>query len=260
MARSSSTCASSSSFQHPPSNAGRLVIFVPLHQKLLSYLQPVLLKRSLSEISGYLELRLYHNRFQLLTAGALYSDGERYFPAVAVARHLSAFLPAAKRVLVLGAGLGSIVQVMRARGLHPHYTLVEKDKAVLSWTRQILSEDNRGSRPRQPDQDVDQGDVDEEALLDDAEAFMARNQRKFDLAFVDLFAGRDVPDFVITPAFLDQCRKSLSAGGHLALNYLEADQARWNQLRKAFSDIFPGCDVISKDDNRILISLPATTE
>jgi spermidine synthase len=219
------------------------MLSIPLAQKLLSYLQPVVLERSPSDVSGYLELRLYHNRFQLLTAGAIYSDGQRYFPAVAVARHLGAFLPTVKQVLVLGAGLGSIVQVMRVGGCRPHYTLVEKDEAVLRWTRKVLDEDAQEVFAGQPV---------------DAEAFMAQNRRKYDLIFVDLFAGRYVPDFVTKGAFLRTCRDALSSGGHLALNYVEVDQARWNQLRQLFAEIFPGFHLISRNDNRILISRRAS--
>jgi spermidine synthase len=235
------------------------MLSIPLHQRLLSYLQPVLLKRSPSDVSGFLELRLYHDRLQLLTAGALYSDGERYFPAVAVAQHLGDFLPTASRVLVLGAGLGSIVQVMRARGLCPRYTLVEKDNVVLRWTREVLDEGNERAPSGRTDQAVDRGEKGVEELLGDAEAFMARNERKYDLVFVDLFAGRDVPDFVTTGVFLRQCRAGLSPGGHLALNYLETDRGRWSRLRTAFAEVFPACHIISKDDNRILISRPALT-
>lgn len=235
------------------------MLSIPLHQKLLSYLQPVLLERALSEVSGYLELRLYHNRFQLLTTGALYSDGDDYFPAVAVARHLRAFLPTAKRVLVLGAGLGSMVQVMRARGCHPHCTLVEKDEAVLRWTRQVLSkgEESTSFRPAAATIARDGGPEDE-LLLGDAEAFMADNQRKFDLVFVDLFSGRDVPEFVTRAAFLRRSRSALGPGGHLALNYLERDQDGWHRLKAAFDEVFPGGHIISKDDNRILISQPTS--
>jgi hypothetical protein len=47
-----------------------------------------------------------------------------------------------KTVLVLGAGLGSIVQVMRARGYAPNYTLVEKDETVLGWAIEPLGKGN----------------------------------------------------------------------------------------------------------------------
>jgi len=153
----------------------RLAMRIPLYQRVLSYLQPISLKQSASDISGYLELLLYHNRFQLLTDRALYSDGDRYFPAVAVVRHLREFLPAAKSVLVLGAGLGSIVHVMHARGYDPCYTLVEKDRTVLKWALETLGE---GDSPKL------------EPVCRDAESFMAENERKYDLVFVDVFKGQ----------------------------------------------------------------------
>jgi spermidine synthase len=226
----------------PRFTKGRPVIRIAFHQKLLSYLQAVSLKRSRSDISGCLELLLYRNQFQLLTEGAFYSDGDRYYPAVAVAKHLKEFLPAVKSVLVLGAGLGSIVHVMRARGYDPRCTLVEKDKTVLRWALEILGEGD--ARKIEP-------------VCRDAESFMAQNERKYDLVFVDVFKGRAVPDFVTTPLFLMQCRDSLSPGGRLALNYIEVDKHEWEKARTVLAGVFPACQVVSKDDNRILITSPS---
>jgi hypothetical protein len=215
-----------------------LIIHIPLYLKGLSYLQPVSLKRSPNDSGVSLELRLYRNRFQLLTADALYSDGDRYYPAVAIVRHLEKVLPSAKSVLVLGAGLGSIVQVMHVRGYDPCFTLVENDKAVLGWALKILGEANPSKL---------------EAVCCDAESFMAQNDRKYDLVFVDLFKGRSVADFVTTPRFLGQCREGLSPCGIVAFNYIEVDPHRWEEVRKTFADIFPGCQTIRREDSRILI-------
>jgi spermidine synthase len=187
-------------------------------------------------------LLLYRNRFHLLAKDASYSDGVRYFPAVAVAKHLKKFLPAARNVLVLGAGLGSIVEVMRARGCALHYTLVEKDKTVLAWALEILGQDDSL-----------------EPVLADAESFMAENERKYDLVFVDVFKGKAVPDFVTSPLFLRQCRDSLSPGGRLALNYIDGPKNNWGKAQRVLAGIFPGSHIVSKDENRILISSPSST-
>jgi spermidine synthase len=212
---------------------------IPILQRVLSYLQPISLRQSASDVSGNLELLLYHNRFQLFTEGAFYSNGDHYFPAVAVAKCLGDFLPAITSVLVLGAGLGSIVNVMHSRGCNPRYTLVEKDKTVLKWALEILGE---GDSPEL------------DPVCDDAESFMAQNERPYDLVFVDVFKGRRVPEFVTTPLFLRQCRNSLSPGGRLALNYIEIDQHKWANAQRVVAGIFPGCQLVSKDDNRVLIS------
>ena len=158
-----------------------------------------------------------------------------------VARHLKKFLPAARNILVLGAGLGSIVEVMRARGYVPHYTLVEKDKTVLEWALEILGEDESL-----------------EPVPRDAESFMAENDRKYDLVFVDIFRGKTVPDFVTSPLFLRQCRDSVAPGGRLALNYIEVHKKKWEEVQKVLARVFPGSHIVSKDENRILISEPSS--
>jgi len=66
-----------------------------------------------------------------------------------------------------------------------------------------------------------------------------------------------VPGFVTTPRFLRQCREGLSPGGRLALNCIEVDKYQWEEVRRISADVFPGCQIISKDDSRILISAPS---
>lgn len=181
---------------------------------------------------------LYHNQFQLATSDALYSDGDRYLPALTVINDLKAFLPSVQRVLVLGTGLGSMVRVMRAHGYDPHFTLVEKDKTILKWAMELLEEENPTKT---------------EPICNDARVFMEQNISKYDLIFIDVFNGRIVPDFVTTVAFLTQCRNSLTPGGHLAFNYIINDDRRWENVKQIFADIYPGYHVVSKSINRILV-------
>jgi spermidine synthase len=86
---------------------------------------------------------------------------------------------------------------------------------------------------------------------------MADNERKYDLVFIDVFKGKAVPDFVTSLLFLRQCRDSLSPGGRLALNYIEAHKNQWDKVQRVFAGVFPGSHIVSKDENRILISAPS---
>ena len=144
-------------------------------------------------------------------------------------------------MLVLGAGLGSIVHVLRARGLDPRFTLIERDITVIRWLREILG-----------DSDARKVDL----VCRDAESFMVQNQHKYDLVFVDVFQGRVVPEFVTAESFLIQCRNSLSPGGTLALNFIEIDPTQWQEAIARIAAVFPGCHVVSRNDSRILISPP----
>jgi spermidine synthase len=200
----------------------------------------VALAQSQAPFGGLLELMLHGNQLVLVTDGVLHSDGKRYLPAMVVADLLADELPSMRTMLVLGGGLGSIVRVMRSRGLHPRYTLIEQDRTVLGWAMETL---------------VDQRHHEElEPVCQDAEAFMAENQRRFDLVFVDVFKGRKVPWFVTTPGFLRRCRDSLAPGGRLAFNYLVEDEHRWERVRRIFADVFPEARVVKSYDNRILFN------
>jgi spermidine synthase len=199
-----------------------------------------------SPTSGHLELLLVRNQLLLLCEDALYSVGNRYLPAVTLAKHLGDDLRRLRTVLVLGVGLGSIVRVLRQHGCYPCYTLVEKDRTVLQWAMETLADE----RHPQPDQ--------LEPVCRDAEAFMAENRRPFDLVFVDIFRGRRVPHFATTPPFLRRCRDGLAPGGRLVFNYLANEERRWELLHQRLLAVFPGAHVAQSRDSRILISEPVS--
>ncbi len=198
-----------------------------------------MLRRDTGVNGAALELVLNQNRVQLATGDVLYSDGDKYLPAIVVYQHLSKFLKATNNVLVLGAGMGSMMQVMNANGCKPHYTLVEKDKLILKWAMEFAPEAN------------------EEWILpvcDDAAAYMQRNTTTYDFIFIDIFYGREVPAFVVSADFLIQCRSALTKGGRLALNYIADDPQRWAEVETVFAALYPGYEVLGVNVNKILIS------
>jgi predicted membrane-bound spermidine synthase len=195
------------------------------------------IRRSAGTDNAYLEINLYCNQLQLATDDALYSDGDRYVPAVAAIKNLKKFLPVMRTVLVLGAGLCSMVYVMRRRRCEADFTLVEKDKTVLEWAMETLPPKAETMRP----------------VCADAELFMQQNEVQYDFVFIDIFKGRVVPDFVLTHEFLQRCRNSLSEGGHLAFNYMVNNEQDWVRVRNTFTDIFPEHDIVKHGMNRILI-------
>jgi spermidine synthase len=197
------------------------------------------LRRSAGDVNEHLEIFLHQNRLRLTTPDAIYSDGNHYLPAVASVNHLKAFLPAVNNVLILGCGLGSIVQLMRAKGYSPHFTIVEIDKVVLQWAMEFFEE-----------RDI----FKIKSVCADAKEFMARNAAKYDLIFVDVFNGRAVPEFVYTPVFLRHCRDGLSGCGRLVFNYIINDPEQWETVKDNFSETFPGYHTLNLDVNRILVT------
>lgn len=212
---------------------------IPLYKRLLSYVYPVPIRRSAGSENEYLELNLYCNQLQLATEDALYSDGDRYKPARTAVKSLESVLPGIRHVLVLGAGLCSMVHVIRRREADPCFTLVEKDKVVLEWAMEFLE-------PNSPNKT--------EPICCDAALFMQHNTTSYDLVFIDVFKGRVVPGFVFSRTFLEQCRGSLAPGGHVAFNYIVNDNHEWERVKNVFDDVFPGGRIVTSGVNRLLIS------
>ena len=88
----------------------------------------------------------------------------------------------------------------------------------------------------------------------DAQLFMAKNQAKFDLVFIDIFDSRTVPDFVTSADFLGNCRAALSPSGRLAFNYIINSEREWEKTQRTFASIFPRHNIIHNDINRIFIA------
>ena len=212
---------------------------VPLYKRFISYFWPVWLQHEKSVINLQLEILLYRGRFQLATGDALYSDGVYYTPALTVVKRLKHFLPKVNNMLICGAGLGSMIQIISKKKYKPTFTLVELDKVVLRLAMEYLTAvTNANVIP----------------VCEDAQTYIAVNTRKYDFIFIDIFDSRTVPDFVTDRAFLAKCRESLTPGGRLALNYIVNDDAKWAATQKTFAGIFPRHEIIENDINRIFIA------
>ena len=140
-------------------------------------------------------------------------------------------------MLVLGSGIGSIVQVLHKNGCRPRITLIEQDKVVLKWAMELF--DNAHEKSIVP-------------ICMDAERYMEQNTVKYDFVFIDIFNGLEVPEFVCSASFLQLCKDAVAPGGHVALNYISADLAKWDIAHKTFTTVFPGSKVIIVDTNKIL--------
>ena len=174
-------------------------------QKLRSYFYPVLIHKASSEQNPVLDVYYYRGRWQLATADALYSDGVYYRPLVAAFKAIKRSLPQVKKVLVLGTGLGSAVQILRQKKYYPDYTLVEMDEQVLCLALELMPADVHPSIT---------------PICADAQFFLQQHPHQYDLLIVDIFNGRQVPEFVLSSDFLEQCRKHLAPQGTIILNYM----------------------------------------
>lgn len=143
------------------------------------------------------------------------------------------------KVLFLGVGIGSGISILEDRGTRPDYVVVDIDQTVLLLALQLQTEEVKKRLV---------------PICIDALDYMASNTDKFNLVVVDIFFGRVVAPFVMSPDFLMRCKNSLHPGGALVINYIVHDQADWEIAQNRMNDLFPSCHLISSHINRVFIA------
>jgi hypothetical protein len=198
-----------------------------------------------------LEIILRDGKLALATPNAFYSYSDRYksfiqafrtWPPEAVLERSNGNAKAGSAsVLLLGFGLGSIVELLAARGLRPKAIGVDLD-------------------PRLPDlwQRYGRPDVRDQISLVIAEAgaWLADNARgkrlTFDLICVDLFVDDRVPPSCSEPDFMAHLQAALAPDGVLYWSRLkEEPEKERHDFERTFHYAFPGADSTLTGGNRV---------
>lgn len=112
-----------------------------------------------------------------------------------------------KNILVLGVAGGTIIHMLHA--LHPnaHITGVDIDGIMIDLGKKYFG----------------LGDISKLELIEaDAKDFMKRHTSiQYDCVVIDLFIGRDIPDFVRSNEFVHEVYTLLSPNGFVFINYLK---------------------------------------
>jgi spermidine synthase len=210
---------------------------ISLYKRIISYLHPVWIRGAKETDSNPdLELLLYRGRWQLATNDAIYSDGDQYTPILTAYKALGKKLASVKSVLVLGAALGSAVEIMSKKEYHPDFTLVDNDALVLEWANELMPPYEGAIELKQAD----------------AQYYLDSDGEKYDLLIVDVFTGRIVPEFITTESFMRNCRQHINAGGSFVLNYIINEGAEWEQFKKIIDTVFPQNRIVKNGINRII--------
>jgi spermidine synthase len=150
-------------------------------------------------------------------------------------------LPPARRrsVLVVGLGGGSAARVVRALAPSCRIAGIEKSREVLAAARRWFDLDALGV----------------EVIVDDAQAWLARSRRRFDLVIEDVFVGRGrmvrKPDWLPVPG-LSLAARRLAPGGLLVSNTLDESRRVARELLRLYPS---GIGIEIEDfDNRVLVA------
>ena len=169
----------------------------PFFLKLAGYFYPITIERS--HESDYLELVLSKNKLILNSQNANQSN-EGLQQAFHLAFHqLGVYDRKYKNILVLGFGLGSVVELLHAKNCTENITAYENNPQVLAWLAKYY----------------DLGNI---QLHTDSAENLAHLESNYDLILVDLFLDNQCPEFLNNLAYWAQLKTHLSPSGMLIWN------------------------------------------
>jgi spermidine synthase len=201
---------------------------IPFYKRLLSYVVEIPVEERYSDLSGSLELSIHQGEWKLSSPNAVYSFGLHYTSYRIAFDRLGIFNFPAKRVLILGAGIGSIARLLSGHSNIKQMVVVDIDPVVLQFAKEYW--------PYEKDVQVD-------FHADDAAQFAAQTTPgTFDLILSDVFVDDETPEQLVTSAYLQNLDKLLRPDGMLLfskLDYKPSDRTANQAFSSVFQSIFP---------------------
>jgi ubiquinone/menaquinone biosynthesis C-methylase UbiE len=201
---------------------------IPFYKRLLSYVVEIPVEERYSDLSGSLELSIHQGEWKLSSPNAVYSFGMHYTSYRIAFDRLGIFDFPAKRVLMLGAGIGSIARLLAGHPSTQEMVVVDIDPVVIQFAKEYWPYEM---------------DVKVEFHADDAAQFAERIQQgTFDLILSDVFVDDVTPDQINTDEYLQNLQKLLSPEGMLLfskLDYKPSDHTENKDFSAVFQSVFP---------------------
>lgn len=196
----------------------------PLGKKALSYIKDILLESTSSEYNSVLEIYLSEGRYQLCTAGAVYSFEDKYINFFKTFKNLDWNKIQVKKVLLLGLGLASIPQMLEQKfNKDFEYTAVEIDYEIIRLAGKYILDELHS-----PLQTYEM----------DAEIFVEVTTEKFDMIIIDIFDNNIVPANFETLSFLTKTSNLLNKNGVVLFNRLNIDNNSHKSTMDYFDSVF----------------------
>lgn len=218
---------------------------IPAWKKWLSYVVDITIEETSSPYNPVLEVSLRRGQFQLSTANAVYSYGDRYTNFSRVFDRLDWVRMPGKEVLLLGLGLGSIPYMLeRSYGHSFYYTAIDIDEEVL-----LLADKYLLGELRSPLQQI----------CADAAVFVEISpDESYDLICVDLFEDNRIPAAFSAPGFMEELARIQSPEGLVLFNSMaftkEEHQASEAFFENIFREVFPHAEALLLGGNYMLVS------
>ena len=207
---------------------------------ILSYLFDISIEKKQSNFSGEVAVSLSGGQYKLATKNAIYSFGKNYTSFQVAFKAIDIQNKKIESVLVLGFGLGSVVDLLENHTSINQITAVDADAIIIDLAKKYLQSNLKNK--------VDY-------VCDDAEHFVQTHQhKKYDLVLFDVFIEDETPMQFMQPTFLSSLKNLVNEQGILLFSKID-DSHKSNienaQFEKNFSAVFKDSFSINTDGNKV---------
>jgi spermidine synthase len=151
-----------------------------------------------------------------------------------------AYNPAARNVLMIGLGGGTVAKRVRRDFPQVSVEIVELDPVVSQVARRYFS--------------VPQDGPGLHTTIEDGRQFLLRDKRKWDVIMIDAYYADAIPFHMVTLEFLELARSRLSQDGVIVTNAIGAVRGEGSELFRSmyrtYRAVFPSVAVHPVDDPR----------
>lgn len=210
-------------------------------KKVLSYFIDIPIEQRESIFSGTVEVSLSQGQYKLSTKNVIYSYGKKYTSFGTAFKVLDIKTHSINNVLVLGLGLGSVIDLLEHHPAIQQVIAVDLDKVIIELAQKYLQTSLKNKTIYS---------------CDDAGSFIKNNQEKFDLVLFDVFIEEFTPVQFMQPEFLKMLKQSVNKNGMLLFSKID-DSVRSKientQFSQNFSTVFHGAFSIDANGNKIFV-------
>lgn len=215
---------------------------------VLSYLFDLSVEKKTSDFSGIVEVSLSSGQYKLSTQNAVYSFGKKYTSFDVAFNSIDILNRQIKTVLVLGFGLGSVVDLLENHPTIQQIKAVDADKVIIELAKKYLQTSLKNKV---------------EYVCEDAEKFVLVNHDKqYDLVLFDVFIEDETPMNFMKQSFLESLKKLVSNNGLLLfskINDSNKSKIENDQFEKIFSAVFHDGFSIDTNGNKVFTWMNGNT-
>lgn len=210
-------------------------------KKIASHFIDIPVEKRESRYSGQVEVALSQGQYKLSTSNAIYSFGKKYTSFGTAFKAIDIPAIPVKKVLVLGLGLGSVIDLLENHPTIERIVAIDADDIIIELAAKYLQSGLKSKV---------------EFVCDDAEAFVKKNLEEFDLVLFDVFIEDLTPIQFMQPDFFKVLKQSIRKDGLLIFSKIE-DSFRSKienaQFEQKFTLVFPEAFSIDADGNRLFV-------